>query len=171
MIFQHDTRDKYGKHDNVHGGLRALGHEIIRSKLYVGDITLLNNQSTCIDLKQSLNEVEGNLTAQHERFRRECIRARDAGIRLVILIEDEDIYGLDEVANWENPRLKRWLKIRAAHQSGRLLHVKIPDRPPINGANLHKAMTTMGNRYGVEWQFAKHDEIAKRICEILGVEV
>ena len=169
MIFQHDTRDKRDKHNNVYEGLTAMGHEIVRSKLYVGDITLLNNQSTCIDLKQNLSEVESNLTSQHERFRRECIRARDAGIRLVILIEDEEIYGLDEVPNWENPRYKRWMRLRHAHQTGKMLHVKIASRPPIKGVNLHKSMMTMSERYGVEWQFAKHDEIAKRICEILGV--
>lgn len=169
MIFMRDTRDKRGKHDNVDDGLRELGHELVRSKMYVGDITLLNDQSTCIDLKQSLNEVEGNLIGQHDRFRRECIRARDAHIRLVILVEDEHIYGIDDVQKWDNPRYKRWAHLHDAHSRGKLLHVKIPARPPIRGASLHKAMTTMTERYGVEWQFAKHDEVARRVCEILSV--
>lgn len=170
MIFMHDTRDKRGKHDNVTGGLTAMGHEIVRSKLYAGDITLLHDHSTCIDLKQSLNEVESNLVQSHERFRRECERARAAGIRLVILVEDESIYGIDEVAKWENPRYKRWMRLNEAHKAGRMLHVKIPARPPIRGDRLHKAMVTMTERYGVEWQFSRHDEVAKRVCEILGVD-
>lgn len=170
MIFQHDTRDKVGKHSNVSDGLTAMGHEIVRSKLYVGDITLLNNQSTCIDLKQNLNEVESNLIQQHDRFRRECERARSAGIRLVVLIEDETVDGIDGVARWGNPRYKRWMRLNEAHKAGRMLHVKIPARPPIKGSNLHRIMVTMSERYGIEWQFARHDEVAQRVCEILGVD-
>ena len=171
MIFMRDTRDKPGKHANVDEVLRACGHEIVHSKMYVGDITLLNDQSTCIDIKQSLNEVETNLVQQHDRFRRECVRALAAHIRLVILIEDEHVYGVDEVSTWENPRYKRWAHLNDAHKNGRMLYVKIPSRPPIRGESLRKAMQTMTDRYGVEWQFARHDEMAKRICEILGVEV
>lgn len=171
MVFVHDTRDKPGKHQTLDDGLTAMGHSIVRSKLYAGDVTLLNDQSTCVDLKQSLNEVESNLVHQHDRFRRECARARDAGIRLVILIEDESVIGIDEVAGWQNPRYKRWMRLNEAHKAGRMLHVKIPARPPIRGDRLCQAMRTMTERYGVEWQFSKHDEVARRVCEILGVEV
>lgn len=79
MIFQRDTRDKPGKHGNVEDFLLANGHKVVRSKLYVGDITLLDRQSTCIDLKQDLTEVCGNLCQQHERFRAELLRAQEAG--------------------------------------------------------------------------------------------
>ena len=36
-----------------------------------------------VDRKKDLNELCGNVTQQHERFRRELISGKEAGIRLV----------------------------------------------------------------------------------------
>ena len=170
VIFQHDTQDKPHKHTNIERSLTELGHEIVRSKMYVGDITLLNNQSICIDLKQDLNEVAGNLTQHHERFRNECLRAKAARIKLIALIEEENLACLEDVINWESRRHKRWMRVKEAHEAGRMLYIDIPERPPIVGAELYKIMVTMSERYGIEWQFARHDEVARRVCEILGVD-
>ena len=169
MTFIHDTRDKPGKHDNVDEGLKALGHKVIRTKMYVGDVTLLNDQTICIDLKQNLGEVESNLVHQHRRFRDECIRAQQAGIALVILIEDEKIVDIDQVGGWINPRYARWKMIRRAHDAGKRLSETVPNRPPVNGRALRSMMLTMSERYGVTWCFTTHREAAANVMRILGV--
>lgn len=167
MIFIHDTRDKAGKHDNVDSYLMEQGHRIVRSKLYVGDMSLLSDQSVCIDLKKNLGEVESNLIQQHDRFRRECIRAQENGIRLIVLVEEAGIDGLAGVAVWQNPRRARWERIDKAHSMGRMLHVQIPPRPPVNGATLAKAMHTMAEKYGVEWRFCSRETTGPLVARLL----
>lgn len=169
MIFIHDTRDKPGKHGNVERYLAAQGHEIVRSKLYVGDLALLHDQSVCIDLKQGLSEVESNLTAQHERFRRECERARESGIKLILLVEEGWCESLADVARWKNPRRARWNRINQAHSYGRFLSVKIAPRPPVDGQTLQKMMQTMEVRYGVRWEFCEKADTGAKACALLGV--
>lgn len=65
----------------------------------------LDNPRLIIDRKQNLQELCGNVCQQHERFKKELIRAIDAGIRLVILVEHgPDIQSLEDVWFWKNPR-------------------------------------------------------------------
>ena len=152
MIFVHDTRDKTTKHQNVDDYLVAQGHKVVRSKLYVGDITLLNNQSVCIDLKRNLQEVCQNVCQDHARFKRELERAAEYEIKLVFLIEHGgSIKSLEDVQHWVNPRLK--------------------DHPlAMSGERLYKVMLTMQNKYGIDWQFCDKRCTGKRIVEILGGE-
>lgn len=170
MIFIHDTRDKKNKHQNVELYIEGLGHRIVRSKMFVGDIALLNDQSVCIDLKASLTEVESNLIQQHDRFRREAQRAQENGIRLIILVEAHGIHSLEDVAGWENPRRKRWEKIDQAHANGRMLSIQISPKPPVDGAQLMQIMKTMQAKYGLEWRFCSHQDAGKEILKYLGVE-
>ena len=168
MIFIHDTRDQAGKHKNVVGYLTAQGHEVVRSKLYVGDISLLHSQSICIDLKgMGLQEVYSNLVQQHERFKAECVRAQKASIRLIILVEEDGIADLDGVAAWDNPRIRQYADLVMAHSRGKLLSKKLPSRPPISSQRLANMMRVMSAKYGVEWQFCRKEDAGKRVVEIL----
>ena len=144
------------------------GHKIVRSKMYVGDITLLENQTICIDLKQNLQEVYSNIIQGNVRFKNECIRAKEAGIRLIVLIADEHIRDINEVHTWDNPRLRKWETVKAAQEKGKLLHIKLSPKPPVPSAQLQRAMETMGERYGVQWQFCPKEETGMRILKILG---
>ena len=169
MIFIHDTRDKVHRHDNVEDYLTSRGHEIVRSKLYVGDISLLTNQSVCIDLKgMGLKEVYSNLVQQHERFRRECQRAQDAHIRLIVLVEEDEIKSVDGVEFWANPRMMQYANLAMAHAHGKLLSKKLPNKPPISSKRLMNMMKVMSAKYGVEWQFCKKSEAGRLVETILG---
>lgn len=167
MIIVEDTRNQIGKHKNINEQLERLGHKVVRSKLYAGDYSRVDSQSVCIDTKQDLQEVASNLTQQHDRFRAECIRASEAGIRLVILVEDGEIQSLYDVPNWVNPRLVRWCRIKNAQAKGKMTSIKIAKQPPINGERLYKAMLTMTDRYGVEWAFCRKAETGEKIVRLL----
>jgi hypothetical protein len=104
-----------------------------------------------VDTKKDMNEVESNLIHDHERFKAECIRARDAGIKLVILIQDPKLTQLSDVFGWFNIRSK-WSKKAAS------------------GKQLAKMMYTMNSRYGVSWEFTTKQNCGKRIIELLGGE-
>lgn len=145
-IFIHDTRDKAGKHQNVDDYLTQRGHKIVRSKLYVGDLTLLMDQHICIDLKRGISEVAMDVCQDHKRFREEMRRAYEAEITLIFLVENMDgIRDLSELPRWVNPRA-----------------VQSPLAP--NGERLFKICSAMSKSYNAEFRFC-HPSGAGRICE------
>ena len=149
MIILEDTRNKLEKNAHIRLQIERLGYKVERTKLYCGDYTLPTNQKICIDTKQDLQEVCGNVTQQHERFQAECVRAQEAGIKLVILIQEPNIKSLSEVPTWYNWRLKK-------------------NPRALNGLKLYKIMLTISQKYGADWQFCKKEDCGKRIVELLG---
>jgi hypothetical protein len=168
MIIQMDTREQKGKKDHILSFFENECIKVVRSKLFVGDWTRLDKQDVCIDTKQGLGEVYCNVVQQHTRFRDECLRARQNGIKLVILVEEAGIRCLDDVCLWKNPRRKKWYDLDQQHQLGKKLSIRQPPKPPLGSDQLQSIMKTIGERYGIEWQFTPKAECGKRIVEILG---
>ena len=81
MTIQIDTREHKNEAARIERQFDAMGVEYFRSKLYCGDYQSLDNGRLVVDRKKDLNELCGNVTQQHERFRRELIRGNEAGIR------------------------------------------------------------------------------------------
>lgn len=148
MIIQIDTREKARAIQQIKEEFKRHGIETITSKLYVGDYARIDNMTTVIDRKQNLNELAGNII--EKRFHVEIQRAHEHGIKIIFLIEHgRKVKDLIDVLFWTNPRIK---------ESPRC----------ISGEHLYKAMTTLSERYGVEWEFCTKAETGKRIIEILG---
>lgn len=149
MTIQIDSREHKKELERVQGQLERAGARIFISKLYVGDYMSLDNPRLIIDRKKDLQELCGNVCQQHERFRAELIRAKEAGIQLVILCEHGgQIKTLEDVYFWKNPRLKR--SPRAT-----------------TGEQLYKSLCTIKDRYGVRFAFCDKRQTGKRIMEIL----
>ena len=168
MIIQQDTREQQGKKDHILKYFADNDIKVVRSKLFVGDWTRLDKQDICIDTKFGCAEVYSNIVQQHVRFRDECIRAQQCGIKLIILVEDESITDLRGVEHWKNPRYIQWCKIRSMHEAGKALNLKQPKQPPLSSIQLMDRMKVMAERYGIEWQFTPKAECGRRIVEILG---
>ncbi len=152
MIIVEDTRNQTGKHKAKSEYFAKQGIQVVRSKLYVGDYTRLDNQTLCIDTKKDILEIAANVCGkQHERFRAECIRAKECGIKLVVLIEEKPLDGLQ---GWCSPRNR---------QGKPLTQVK--------GETLSKALKTMSEKYGVEFVFCTKQESGAKIVELLGEEI
>lgn len=151
MIIFEDTRNKPSKNAHIRSQLELLGYKVERTKIYCGDYTLPTNQSICIDTKANLNEVENNLIHDHERFKAECVRAQEAGIKLIILIQDPNIENLIGVCGWFNWRRKK-------------------NPRAVSGKTLYKIMSTMSEKYDITWEFTTKQNCGKRIVELLGGE-
>lgn len=165
MTIISDSREQ--KWEHVQEYFDRTGHIWLRSKLPVGDYARMDNMTTVIDRKQSLNEVESNVIHQHDRFRRECELARKHGIKLIILVEEPSVQRLEDVAGWTNPRRLRWERLDAEHARGINLHKKISGKPPVDGKTLQAIMRTMAEKYGIEWRFCKKAQAGETICTIL----
>lgn len=164
-----DSREKRAYHGNVVSGLKERGINVVRSKLFVGDYTRVDNMSICIDLKQNMTEVYGNVIQQHDRFIRECRRAQQAGIRLIILVEQKGIGSVHDVSAWKNPRITKWEKLRDAHRNGKRMSEQLNPYPPVSSERLAKAMQTISDRYGAEWMFCAPTDTVEIICKVLNI--
>ena len=167
QVLLEDTRNPVEKHKNVHEWADREGVTIIRTKLLVGDYTLPTDQTVCIDTKAGLQEVYSNLVQDHERFRRELELAMQAGVKLIVLVEEGDVPDLAAVVHWKNPRRDRWFRVNAAHKAGKLKNVKQAKTPPLSSDRLFQMMQTMAERYGCEWRFCGKDRTGSVICELL----
>lgn len=146
MLIVEDTRNQVGKHKILNAELKKMGHEIIRSKLLVGDYVKLEKPIVCIDTKKDYLELANNICGKsHERFRNECLRAKNYGLRLVVLVEEEI-----PAEQWNSP-------CRANKKP--ITQVK--------GETLAKAMKTMTEKYGVEFRYCDKRNTAKVIVQLL----
>lgn len=168
MTIIEDVGQKTGQHDNISSWCDSNGVILRRQKLNVGDYQL--PPRVAVDTKKGMQEIYSDVVTDHDRFRNECIRAQEDGIRLVILIEDDKITNLEEASEWVNPRIVKWERenkfLIEAQKSGRLLSHKIP-KSPVPSDRLVGMMRAMTLKYGVEWQFCKPEKTGEEIYRIL----
>ena len=148
-VIQIDTREKPKAIERLEKQIKDKGYMTIHSKLYVGDYQLLSHPYLTIDRKQNLQELIGNVTHDHQRFKAEINRANEIGIHVVILIEHSQyIKSIDDLRFWKNPRLRT--SPRAT-----------------TGMQLAKILNTMQNIYDVEFQFCCKQQTGLKIVELL----
>lgn len=165
MDIQIDSREKARAIRKIIKYFEDNGIKHFSSKLLVGDYMSLDNPRLIIDRKQNLQELCGNVCQQHERFKNELLKAMDAGIQLVILVEHgPDIKTLEDVYFWKNPRKH---EVRWKWENGK--HVKyVISTKAVDGSQLYKSMCTIRDRYGARFEFCEKKDTGKRIVEILG---
>ena len=165
MQIQVDTREHNKEWERIKGQFDALGVQYFRSKMYVGDYQSLDNPRLVIDRKKDLQEICGNVCQQHERFKAELLRAKEQGIKLVILCEHgADIKSLEDVFFWQNPRK---YQIRWKTVNGKRVKDVISAKA-VDGNQLYKSLCTIRDRYGVSFIFCTKEETGQKIIEILG---
>lgn len=183
MEIWEDSLQQHGKHSVKHAWWSAHGVTVVRIRfdgtheqcpVSFGDY-YTPGSNRVVDTKRSVDEIAGNIGGkQHQRFKRECQRARGAGYRLIVLVENKHGYTtLDAVREWVNGHCSVCGHYRRDRCDPRDLSTKCPKhgtRKPIQGDRLVKAMRTMAERYGVEFRFCNPSESARIVCELLGVE-
>lgn len=116
-----------------------------RRKLDVGDYQIEGRPELVVDRKQSLGEMAINLLSHDRaRFYREVRRAREKGIKLMILCEQgHEVKTVEDVRKWHSPYTQ------------------------ISGARLADAIFRLEIGYGVETYFCDRAATGKRIIELL----
>ena len=150
MQIQVDSREKARAIKKILSEFEKQNINYFVSKLYVGDYMSYKNPMLIVDRKQNLNEVYSNVCHDHDRFVRELLKAKDAGIHIVLLVEHSPkVKKLEDVTNWKNPRLKvtpyAW-----------------------DGQRLYNVLKTMMVKYGFEIFFCDKTHTGQKIIEILG---
>lgn len=149
MTIQIDSREKARAIQKILADFDAAGVNHISSKLYVGDYMSLDNPRLIIDRKQSLSELCLNVCQQHKRFTAELIRAKEAGIHIVILCEHGGkIKSLEDVREWINPQSRE-------HSLAK------------NGESLYKTLKTMMAHYDFDIVFCDKRHTGQQIRQIL----
>lgn len=148
MIIIEDTRQQKGKHELKHDYFSANDIRLVRCALPFGDYAPVPPVS--VDTKKDMDEIAMNICGkEHKRFINECKAAKDAGCKLVILVENRlGITAMGEVHKWINPRT-------------------IYSEKCVQGDRLQKAMETISERYGVEFRFCVPEDAGRIIQEIL----
>jgi len=167
MDIQIDSREKARAIRKIIKTFDEQGIKYFSSKLLVGDYMSLDNPRLIIDRKQNLQELCGNVCQQHERFKRELLKAMDAGIQLVILVEHgADIKSLEDVYFWKNPRKHevRWRIVNGKREK------YVVSAKAVDGNQLYKSLCTIRDRYHVRFEFCEKKDTGTRIAEILSEE-
>ena len=165
MDIQIDSREKARAIRKIIKTFDDAGVKHFSSKLLVGDYMSLDNPRLIIDRKQNLQELCGNVCQQHERFKRELLKAIDAGIQLVVLVEHgPDIQCLEDVWFWENPRKHeiRWRVVDGKREK------YVVSAKAVDGNQLYKSLCTIRDRYHVRFEFCEKKYTGKEIIRILG---
>ena len=182
MTLLEDVNNKPGKHEVKNRFWTSNGIEVIRQRLPVGDYVLMNDRiqdvfarkekrgipvkmmdllgtyDVAIDSKKDTQELCGDVCGKsHDRFRDECILAQNNGIRLIILVENEDgITNLRDLHKWVNPRL--WIR-----RGGKQLYPNAT-----RGVTLMKACMTMEKKYApLKFVFCDPREAGRKVLELL----
>ena len=164
MDIQVDSREHKSEWERIKKQFDDIGVEYFRSKLYVGDYQSLDNPRLVIDRKKDLQELCGNVCQQHERFKKELLRAIQNGIKIIILCEHgEDIKMLEDVYFWKNPRKHKiiWKTV-----DGKRTKTVVSDKA-VDGNQLYKSLCTIRDRYNVDFVFCTKEETGRKIVEIL----
>lgn len=166
MTIQVDSREHASEWKRIQKQFDDLGVQYFRSKVYCGDYVSLDNSRLVVDRKKDLQELCGNVCQQHERFKKELIRANEAGIQIVFLIEHgKDIQTLEDVWFWQNPR-KHEIRWRKNKVTGKPEKYFISSKA-VDGKQLYKSLCTIQDRYGARFLFCTKDQTGQRIVEIL----
>lgn len=145
MVLLEDTRNKIGKHKNIHAYCNIHNIEIVRQCLSVGDY-MLPDGNISVDTKSTLEEISQNLMNRSDsaRFWREVRRAYQQGIQLVVLVESgPSVLTINDVPKWKSKYSK------------------------VTGRTIQTEMIRLEQAYGVRWVFCSKRSTAKRIIEIL----
>ena len=137
-----DSREKKNKNITDYFDRNHIEYEI--KKLDTGDYMSSGNPNISIDKKFGLTELASNLcTKDCARFYREVRRAKENGIKLIILIESGKIKSLADVSQWSSKYSK------------------------ISGSRLQAEMYRVGIAYNIQFEFCSKQSTGKRIVELL----
>lgn len=143
-VVEMDTRNKIDNY--ITDYFDKHGIKYIRTKLYAGDVKLLNSTKVIIDLKANVEEIAHNIcnAKEHARILRELAKAKEIGCKkFIFMIKDKKVKCKDDLINWTSKNTK------------------------IKGSTLYKAMCTMNKKYGCLFMFVSKENAPKYVLKLL----
>lgn len=145
-----DSREKWTQHEkppenSIGDWLLKHGVNYCVRKLDTGDY-MLDGGHVTVDRKQTLDELAKNLTNPKDRarFLKEIRRAREQGLKLIILCEcGGKVKRIQDIAGWKSKH------------------------SPVPGRVLMERIYQVHISYGVEFLFCDKRSTAKKILELL----
>lgn len=162
-----DSRQQRDKHVHIERwmGAHGVGFMPRARALPFGDYISDNGSNVAVDTKKDVQELVMDVGRDHERFVRECERAREAGWRLVVLVESSARYADRlELERWVSDVCRRCRRCDPRFSSGCAKY----RNKPMQGPTLARILDTMTARHGVTFEFVSKPRAARRICELLG---
>ena len=147
-----DTREKPKAIEGILGTFYGHGITYQRTKLLFGDYMDYNNPGLVIDRKQNIAELAKNCTSEHIRFRAELERAKKAGAKLVILVEQNRFKDRDE-----------WIHVDEISD----LMLWSSPHTTIRGEKVFRVLSSWCSKYDLEVVFCDKRSTGKKILEIL----
>lgn len=147
-----DSREKQKAIKSILKAFDSNGVEYETSKLLFGDYMDFSRPQIVVDRKQNIAELAKNCTTDHDRFARELERAKKAGSRLVILVEqnrykDRDkwirVETIDDLMLWSNPHTT------------------------IRGEKVFRILSSWMAKYPIEVKFCDKRNTGKEILKII----
>ena len=147
-----DTREKPKIIEPILNYFDSVGIDTVSTKLLFGDYMDYNRPQLVIDRKRNIAELAKNCTTDHERFRRELERVKQAGATLVVLVEQNRykdrnkwirVENIEDLLLWSNPHTK------------------------IRGEKVFRVLSSWIYKYPLRVEFCDRRSTGKRIIEIL----
>lgn len=138
-----DSRERKNEHIKAYFDRNGIAYRV--EKLDVGDY-MIEGGNVSIDRKQNLSELATNLMnrADKARFWREVRRAREQGIKLIVLCEHGGkVKNIQSVAQWSSPYSQ------------------------VSGKDLMREIYRVHISYGVDFIFCSKRSTGKKIVELL----
>ena len=147
-----DSREKPKAIQNILRTFDAEGVQWEKSKLLFGDYMDFSRPQIVVDRKQNIAELAKNCTVDHERFKRELERAKKAGSRLIILVEQNrykdrgkwiHVESIEDIMLWSSPHTT------------------------IRGERVFRILSSWCAKYPIEVRFCDKRQTGKEILRII----
>lgn len=147
-----DTREKPRAIEKILAYFEQHNIKYTSSKMLFGDYMDYNRPNLVIDRKQNIAELAKNCTVEHERFRRELERARDANATLVILVEQNRY--IDRGEHVIVRRIEDLLRWSNRHTI-------------VTGEKIYRVLVSWMNKYPLRVEFCNKQQTGYKILQIL----
>lgn len=147
-----DSREKQKAIKNILKAFDLKGINYETSKLLFGDYMDFSRPQIVVDRKQNIAELAKNCTVDHDRFIRELERAKKAGSRLVILVEQNRYKDRD-----------KWLRVETISD----LMLWSSPHTTIRGEKVFRILSSWVAKYPIEVRFCDKRNTGKEILRII----
>ena len=147
-----DSREKPKAIQNILRTFDAEGVQWEKSKLLFGDYMDFSRPQIVVDRKQNIAELAKNCTVDHERFKRELERAKKAGSRLIILVEQNRYKDRD-----------KWIHVEDITD----LMLWSSPHTTIRGERVFRILSSWCAKYPIEVRFCDKRQTGKEILRII----